>query len=356
MKITTAFAGGNAEILTIEGDVVYLRPELRDTPHDWFFWCFAVEEADGRTVTFQFDNAVRVGYYGAAVSHDYQTWHWQNETKGPSDRFTYTFRKGEGRVYFAHSMLYRPERAEQLMAELGVKREILCRSKHGRDIPYFTMGKGERYLVLTARQHACESTGSYVLEGILRRLAEEPISGIGVFCVPMVDYDGVMDGDQGKGRAPHDHNRDYVRGEPAVYPEVAAIRHFIDTHSVAFGIDCHSPYHTGGEHGEHDTVYICRKDTGKYDRIAAFSQLLESMIAPDAISYKVKNDVCTRTTRWARDDTPDLMGYIMTADEDAIALSFETTYFGTPVRFTPERGLAVGRCLADAVRAYLTEN
>jgi hypothetical protein len=192
-----------------------------------------------------------------------------------------------------------------------------------------------------------------VLEGILRRLAEKPFDNVTVFCVPMVDYDGVVDGDQGKGRSPHDHNRDYVRGEASLYPEVAAIRDYVDHHSVAFGVDCHSPYHTGGEHGEHDTVYVCRQDTGKYDRIVAFSRLLAEKITSDSFPYDPKNDVCARTTRWARDDTPDLKSYIMTAREEAVAVSLETTYFGDPVRFSEARALAFGACVAEVIRAYI---
>ena len=64
-------------------------------------------------------------------------------------------------------------------------------------MPYVTFGEGERTLLLTARHHACESTGSYVLEGVLDTLLREPIPNTRVICVPFVDYDGVIDGDQG---------------------------------------------------------------------------------------------------------------------------------------------------------------
>jgi hypothetical protein len=40
--------------------------------------------------------------------------------------------------------------------------------------------------------------------------------------VPFVDKDGVEEGDQGKNRHPHDHNRDYAT--PCLYPEVQALR------------------------------------------------------------------------------------------------------------------------------------
>ena len=72
-----------------------------------------------------------------------------------------------------------------------------------------------RYLVLTARHHACESMASHVLEGILSGvLADDDCGrrwreGWQVVAAPFMDKDGVEDGDQGKNRRPHDHNRDY---------------------------------------------------------------------------------------------------------------------------------------------------
>ena len=79
-------------------------------------------------------------------------------------------------------------------------------------------------MILTSRHHACESTGSYVLEGVLDGLLQHPMENLQVICVPFVDYDGVVDGDQGKYRLPRDHECDYGRDVPPIYPETAAIR------------------------------------------------------------------------------------------------------------------------------------
>ena len=95
-------------------------------------------------------------------------------------------------------------------------------SAGGGSVPYVTLGAGERRILLTARHHACESTGDYVMEGFLREFAVDPLAGFSVIAVPFVDYDGVIHGDQGKNRAPHDHNRDYT--DAPIYPEVRAIK------------------------------------------------------------------------------------------------------------------------------------
>ena len=79
--------------------------------------------------------------------------------------------------------------------------------------------EGYKKVLLTSRHHACESTGSYVLEGVIKALCENPIEGYEFFVVPMTDFDGVCDGDQGKNRIPHDHNRDYDPDVPSIYSE-----------------------------------------------------------------------------------------------------------------------------------------
>ncbi len=114
-------------------------------------------------------------------------------------------------------MLYTPQMFFDFAAKNGIVVKTLCKSRKGRDIPCLEFGSGERHIVLTSRHHACEATGSYVLEGLLCDLHNNPIENTTVFCVPMIDYDGVCDGNQGKSRKPHDHNRDYNPNTPSIY-------------------------------------------------------------------------------------------------------------------------------------------
>ena len=65
-------------------------------------------------------------------------------------------------------------------------------------------------------------------EGVLDELLENPIPDSRILCVPFIDYDGVIDGDQGKERGPHDHNRDYLPlRENSIYPECIAIMDYV---------------------------------------------------------------------------------------------------------------------------------
>ncbi len=148
-------------------------------------------------------------------------------------------------------------------------------------------GDGNRSIILTARHHACESTGSYVLEGVLDDLIDNPIEGFQILCVPFVDYDGVIDGDQGKNRVPHGHNRDYSDENPPIFPETSRIIEYTENNNVCYGFDFHSPWHRGWEH---DNVYIVQSSIEKLVRLDLFGEILEKSITDKAMRYWHKND------------------------------------------------------------------
>ena len=346
IRIHNEFIGGNVEVIKQIGQDFYMRNELRDTIHDWFYWAFCVEGAEGQTLTFHVGHK-RIGYWGPAVSHDLKTWHWL-DTGINDDVFTYQFGKDEHRVYFAHHMLYNPDRFPTLLEQHGLAVSELCKSQKGRPVPYVTVGEGERTILLTARHHACESTGSYVLEGVLDALLQKPIPNTRVICVPFVDYDGVIDGDQGKGRVPHDHNRDYI-DEP-IYPEVRAIRALLDRYGCHFGTDFHSPWHLGKEN---DAIIVVRNMNEKLDRFDRFSDLLAAAITKDSMDYQKENDH-PPCMGWNQ-PSPNCAYVTNCRPECDLAFSLETAYCGTEEnKVTAERLLALGHCFARAMKAYLS--
>lgn len=347
MIITHSFSGANITVKRIDGDTVYLENQIRDTTEDWFYWAFRVDRANGRTVRFVFDK-MRVGYFGAAKSRDLENWEWTGSWD--DDRsFTYTFDEDEDTVYFAHNMIYSPDMLAAFCNRMGITPSTLCSSQKGRSVPYIELGNGEEILLLTARHHACESTGSYVLEGVLERYIENPIKGLRIVCVPFVDYDGVVDGDQGKSRAPHDHNRDYTPDSPSIYRTVAAIRGIAKENRVRYAFDFHSPWHIGNEN---DSVFIVRNSIEKDALIGEFSQILESCITADSLPYKSSNDLGADVS-WNKLGTPTFGNYMLNTANAEIAFSFETAYFtaqGTP--FSQKAARELGRCYLEAVRKF----
>ncbi len=355
IEISQDFSGGNIRVLKIDGNTVYLSNEDRGTEGGYFYWSFSAHGAQGQTVRFVFDHNERIGFYGAAVSHDNNNWHWQYDDGGHQGaEFIYSFSDDEDTVYFAHSMQYRAERIFDFIRKNSLKTDTLCVSKGGRNIPCFSIGNGSKHIVLTSRHHACEATGTYVLEGVLAALIENPIPDTTVFCVPMVDYDGVCTGDHGKCRQPHDHNRDYVVGENAVYPEVEAIRKYIDTHNVILGCDFHSPHHSGPAQGpgsESNKVFIMEKDCPENAEIIAFSELFENSILPGSMFYSHLDNVSSKNRVWLEKNVPNFCEYVM---QKGTGITLETAYFGTGAsKFSEERAILLGKSFKLAIEKYL---
>lgn len=359
MNIHADFTGGNIRVLKIDGSHVYVQNELRDTKEDWFYWAFCVEGAQGQTLTFHFDKKW-LGYYGPAISHDLYNWKWQNEESAPGayDTFSYAFSENETRVYFAHNMLYHPAHFDAFCREMGLEKLTLCQSERGREVPYLRIGKGSQSILVTARHHACEATGSYVLEGVVRELIRNPIPDTELIVVPFVDYDGVVDGDQGKARAPYDHNRDYVPEEEALYASIRSIRKLAAEKPLRYAFDFHSPWHVSSQN---DWVFVPQKHFDIIKNLTRFQQLFEQAITPDSLPYS-SDGTYMPGEGWNRVGAPCFGTYMHATAGAELAFTVETPYFkGLRVPYAPEQGEVpfsasagreLGRCFALALHAY----
>ena len=344
VRIHNQFIGGTIRVKEIDGDKVKLENEIRDTSGTWFYWAFCIEGAEGRELTFEMEKN-RLGYFGPAVSHDLVSWHWLGECD--SDSFTYRFGESENKVYFAHNMLYHPDRFLSLCEHCGLSVSQLCKSCKGRSVPCASLGDGEISIIFTARHHACESTGSYVMEGVIDELCASPIPNSRILFVPFVDFDGVVDGDQGKSRIPHDHNRNYI-DEP-IYPEVRAICDYRQRYGADYGFDLHSPWHKGGVN---DKIFVVRNLAQKQAEFDAFSDIFESEITENSMKYSKQNDF-PPCTDWNQPSAN--FGYTThLRPECKLAFSLESAYFGTDDnKVCAERLIELGRCFARAIRKYV---
>ena len=352
MVIHNKFVGGNVFVDRTEGDHVYLRNERRDSVKNWFYWAFCVEGAEGREITFhsvthEKSQWARLGFFGPAVSHDLVHWEWLDSVSDDYTSFTYRFGENESRVYFAHHMLYHPQQFLDFADRAGLAVSEFCKSRKGNPVPAVTFGEGEKTIVLTARHHACESVGGYVLEGILEELKENPIENTRILCVPFMDYDGVVDGDHGKHRYPHDYNRDYT--DAPIYPEVKALTEYVARYGCHYGFDFHSPSHRGKEH---DHIYFMR--TYKHDRLDRFSDLLLSECVDGGMHH---------SPAWHRTPQaiPEVRGttfnsYMNFEPSCILATTVECTYAGLPEnKVTTERLRVFGRSFARALRRFDAE-
>ena len=348
IEISDDFCGGNIKIISSFGDEIHLTPDLRGGD-DWFYWAFCIKNANGKTINFDFDGKCCVGYFGPAISHDLEKWKWHDDI-GDSSSFSYTFSENESAVYFAHHMLYHPKRFAAFANKRGLELKELCISEKGRSIPYAEFGSGSKKIMLTARHHACESTGNYFLEGVLDRLIDSLPEDYSVFCVPFVDYDGSVDGDQGKNRYPHDHNRDYNLITEPLYNSVKQIRDYALSHEIAFGLDFHSPWHFGGRN---DKAFIVHSGFKKQKNLIRFAKLFEKAITDKTFVYCREND-CPPDFEWNKMGTPSFSQFTDSLESSEFGISMETAYFGEEGNaFSESNVIETGKCFAYALHDYI---
>ena len=354
MKITTNFCGGNGKVLSVdtENKIVRFAQELRDTEGGWFYWAFCVEGAAGETVTFDMAPQSYIGYFGAAVSHDLVRWDWTYTANSARTAFTYTFGADETRVYFAHDMLYHPSQFALFCELHGLIPKTLCEDRNGTPIPYVTVGSGDKIVLLTARHHCCEATGDYIMEGILDEFTRNPSEEYTLIAIPFIDADGVVRGDQGKNRKPHDHNRDYIEG---IYPGVRAVRSIMGQGHVEAVFDLHSPWHLGGRN---DKVFVVRNYPAKMEEYRRFGKCFMAEITESAMQYDTKNDI-DPGVEWNELKTQALTcgTYCGTFPGVDLSFSLETTYFGEEGNVVSQEKLVeTGRCFWRGYLSYRREN
>jgi len=257
-NVRADFPGGNVDVQSNDGATVRVAPDLRgDNP--WFYWYFEAKAVRPGRVRFQFPEKVigftngAIGLQGPAIStDDGRTWKWMGTDNVAGSAFVYDFAKRGERARFAVTIPYVQSNLEAFLAKHAENQHlhvsVLTKSRQGREVELLRigeMGAGKQPVLVTARHHAAETIASYVVEGFLQAAMSDSPAGktfreqYVLYAVPFVDKDGVEEGDQGKNRKPHDHNRDY--GDKSIYPEVQAIKALDREMDFRFALDFHCP-------------------------------------------------------------------------------------------------------------------
>lgn len=362
IKINTDYPGGNIKLVAIEGETVRVEQDLRDTVEWWFYWNFSAESAEEVEVVFQFTNGEVIGPWGPAVSEDFLNWRWLGrESLIDRTAFRYRFTRARRPVYFAFSIPYQI-RDFECFWERNRKddlwhRKILTYSEQGRAVPLLIMGnpRAERDLVFTARHHACEASASYLLEGLLEYLLSQGRSSMlrdfRIHVIPFVDLDGVENGDQGKSRAPHDHNRDYLPNP--VYKSTKAIMDYVRALNLMVGIDFHSPYKWGERNNYPFFVMQASPVKEEIEKLGAYLEgSTRENFRNGGIKYESLYDL-EMGEEWNRPENSTCSSFFYQQGAK-IACIFEFPYFGTgsPV-FTPENSRLFGADFTRALERYL---
>jgi hypothetical protein len=213
----------------------------------------------------------------------------------------------------------------------------------------------EAGVYIVARQHAGETPGSWVLDGILRAVtaghAEGRLHEADWWAVPFANVDGVVEGDYGKDPMPADFNRAWAPMplRPEVYAIQRDMRQFAGRYGRRLVMDLHAP--GGGETGLYQ--FLPREGRPDEQRAAAesFSSLLAAQFADlpgESISrvpdYASRWDSNHTATCWAWDHLDGTLGV-------SIEISYQA--LTEDDRLLPEGYRAIGRRLAAVAVTWL---
>lgn len=276
VSIRCDYPGGNVKVHSITPGCAQVDADLRDTMTNWFYWNFEVEALEPGNVSFCFPvNRWMISRQGPAVSRDGgRSWEWlgrenvrfhgSEDPEQPCDCFDWEFTRAGEKVRFAQGIPYLLQDFEDFYSTVAsspyLTRSVLTKTRQGREVPLLVIGSGAQNMLITARHHCCEAMASHALEGFLAEVlsdspaAEEFRRKYTLYAIPFMDMDGAENGDQGKNRAPHDHNRDYGLAAP-IYPENKALMALdrekkftlcLDFHDPAVRYDAHELLYFGG--------------------------------------------------------------------------------------------------------------
>lgn len=176
--------------------------------------------------------------------------------------FTYTCEHTDDVVFFAYCLPYTVTRLHNFLSaqlstaagDMFMRRTILGRSLAGNRLDEVTITDraiptaSKRYAVVIARTHSGETSGSFAVEGLIKWLLSEE----GDMCrkafifkiVPMINPDGVVNGNYRCSLAGSDLNRVWESPSQSMHPEVVACRRLLfrlkDEGEIALFVDFHS--------------------------------------------------------------------------------------------------------------------
>lgn len=300
VDINSDFPGGNVIVKSNEGATLQIAPDLRTSTVEWPYWYFAAKANKPGLVTFQTPEmfgqrkAGSIGMQGPAISTDQgKTWKWMGRDNVVDHSFTYDFKRAGEEVRFSSSLPYVQADFDNFLKENAgnpqVKKSVLTKSGKGRDVELIQIGKegpGIQPLLVTGRQHANESVSSYVLEGFLQAamsdtpLGEEFRKKYVMFAVPFTDKDGVEEGDQGKHRKPHDHNRDW--SDKPLYPETIALMELDKQKDFKLAVDFHCPTMLMDIHQQIYFGGLKSPPPQNFENLKAFAKLVKEAMPPGA--------------------------------------------------------------------------
>jgi hypothetical protein len=248
---------------------------------------------------------------------------------------------------------YGPEALQHLVSRTKGywQQDVIGVSQQGRELVRLRNGAADvggraAGVYLVARQHAGETPGSWVLDGLLQSLASSRKHHLLVWAAPFADIDGVMTGAYGKDRYPWDLDRAWSR--PCMRHETRVLAgdmlRWKERCRPALVLDLHAP-------GACDTdgVYCClpgEAACGETATAAAkFTKVLRDVLSADyaAEPFTRAADESGRWPGWTLQD-------FACRELGVPALKVQTPYASAgKTLLSPKRYRDIGRSLAAAM-------
>jgi hypothetical protein len=173
--------------------------------------------------------------------------------------------------------------------------------------------------------------------------------------VPLMDADGAEQGDQGKNRRPHDHNRDY--SDSPIYPEVRAWKDRLSVWSqksrVFLSFDLHCPALCGPVH--ESVFFLEPEDRAAAARLDALSDcILRAQRGDGLLRPPVKLPYGCGFNSTPRSDQRTCSAWSAGLPNAYLNTSLEVAYanaLGAPV--TAESARELGRAFARGLGEWL---
>lgn len=209
-------------------------------------------------------------------------------------------------------------------------------------------------LYLIARQHAAETSGSWVLHGFLERLAEVKADNLTVWCIPLANIDGIEKGYYGKDNFPIDINRAW--GSPPMRHENLVFQRDIERWTArskpVLSLDFHSP---AGAEDEGVYCFVPSDENWTPDSSSTvWGDALKKSLSPDFALA----DFCKVARYGSRWETPCFSYYKFMRKVLGIpSLSFEFPYSAIREKVLQTKDYReIGARMADAVIQKLQNN
>jgi hypothetical protein len=270
--------GSYSAFADVSTDVYRITPRL-NTDSQWMWWAFRSSMFSGKTPHFLVSKAGRtfgdpgasekVAFWGTDPLGD--TWTaFDNQTVGASDiEFYNNTAFPAGTIYIASMPLYTYARSQARYAEwvadarstaLTIGTDTARDNGDGRTAPALSFmgltvtnasGYTKNNLIVTARNHACETPGGYALEGFMTWLlggsveAEFLLDWFNVHIYPCLNPQGIWGGWSYRGpEIPTTQHNDTTAGWDDLDAMIASMN-TVSGGDIEVGIDFHSGKTTG---------------------------------------------------------------------------------------------------------------